>query len=152
MTIVQSGSRLLGTASPSELVVENSQYQLFRPGDRIAVIAHTTGLTRGEARVTDVTVMRYRDRLARRVALDRGISGLVSLDSLGITSVPPPSQGNDPTPLAMRPDVVADLDLVGAGFAVRNNTFADGSGSGIRVYSADGLVENNQFRNLRKHG
>jgi hypothetical protein len=151
-TIVQKAERLFGAASASELIVENSQYQLFRPGDRVAVIAQATGLTRGEAAVGDVTMVRYRDRLARKVSLDRPIAGLISLDSLGMTSVPPPPAGNDPTPLAMRPDLVADLDLVGNGFVVRDNIFADGAASGIRIYASDGLVENNRFQNLRLHG
>src|SRR6185295_18402582 len=44
VTIVQHAELLFGVASPNELVVENSQYQLFRPGDRVAVISQTTGL------------------------------------------------------------------------------------------------------------
>jgi hypothetical protein len=152
MTIVQKAERLFGVASPSELIVENSQYQLFRPGDRVAVVSQATGLARGEAKVVDVTVVRYRDRLARRVALNTPIAGVVTVDSLGFTAVPPPPAGNDPTPLAMRPDVIADLDLVGSSFAVRNSTFSDGAASGMRIYATDGLVEGNRFQNLRLHG
>lgn len=151
-TIVQKGERLFGTAGPNELLVENSQYQLFRPGDRVAVVSQTTGLTRGEARVRDVTLVRYRDRLARRVVLDGPIAGMVSVDSLGLAAVPPPSAGNDPTPLSRRPDIVADLDMVGSGFVFRDNVFADSAASGIRIHATDGLVENNRFQNLRHFG
>src|SRR5262249_54944285 len=120
--------------------------------DRVAVISQATGLTRGEAAVREVTLVRYRDRVARKLTLDNPIAGMVSLDGLGFTVVPPPPAGNDPTPLAKRPDIVADLDLVGTGFAVRNNLFADGAASGMRIYGKDGLVENNRFQSLRLHG
>ncbi len=152
VTVVQKAERLFGAAGPSELIVEGSQYQLFRPGDRVAVIAQATGLTRGEGRVVDVTLVRNRDRLARKVTLDKPIAGLVSLDSLGIAGVPAPPGGNDPTPLSMRPDVVADLDLVGSGFVVRDNAFVDGVANGMRVYATDGLIENNRFQNIRASG
>ena len=101
----------------------------------------------------DVSVVRYRDRNARKLTLDRPLPRSVSVESLDLSDIPPAPAGRDrTTPLARRPDLVADLELVGAGFQVRNNVFANHRAGGMRIYSRDGVVENNRFENLSGHG
>lgn len=152
VTVVQAGQELYEALNPTELVVELDQYQLYLPGNRVALVAQDSGLTRGEARVVDVRIVRYRDRNARKVTLDRALPRAVSVESLELLDIPPPRAGRDrTTPLAQRPDLLVDLDLVGAGFQVRNNVFANHRAGGMRVYSRDGLIANNRFENLTGH-
>ncbi len=153
VTVVQTAQRVIGTPAPTELIVESDQYQLYRPGDRIAVIDQVTGITRGEARIVEVTIVRTRERLARRLTVDQPIRGVVSFDSLGTRGFPERAAGHDrTTPLTQRPDLVADLDLTGNGFVVRNNRFARHRASGMRVYGSDGVIEGNRFEHLGGHG
>ena len=153
VTVVQAGQALYEVLSPTELLVELDQYQLYLPGNRVALVAQDSGLSRGEARVVDVRLVRYRDRNARQVTLDRALPRGISVESLELMDIPPPPAGRDRgTPLAERPDLLVDLDLVGAGFQVRNNMFANHRAGGMRIYSRDGLVENNRFENLTGHG
>ena len=153
VTVVQSAQRVIGVTSPTQLVVEHDQYQLFRPGDRIAIVDQVTGATRGESRVVEVTLVRARERIARRLTLDQPVRGVVSFDSLGTAGFPERAAGHDrATPLAQRPDLVVDLDLVGSGAVVRDNLFARHRGAGMRVYGTDVLIENNRFEYLGNHG
>lgn len=145
---VQTAQRLLAVTSAIEMIVEFDQFQLFRPGDRIAVISQATGMPRGEARVRDATVVRFRDRTARKLIVDRAPPAL-SADALGFEQIPPPAEGRDrATSPAQRPDVVVDLDLAGTGLVIRNNVFSSHRGNGVRIAGTDGLIENNSFENL----
>lgn len=153
VTVVQSPQRVIAAASPTQLVVEFDQYQLFRPGDRISVVDQATGASRGESRVVDVTIVRAREGLARRLTLDQPVRGVVSLDSLGTPGFPARPAGHDrATPLTQRPDLVVDLDLLGSGAIVRDNLFARHRASGMRVYGNDILIEGNRFEHLGNHG
>jgi hypothetical protein len=151
-TIVQLAQHVLATPSPTDLVVELDQYQLFLPGDRIAVIDQTTGQTRAEATVRDVTIVNWKGVRARQLSLDTPLAKVVSADTLGLAAPPAKPLSNDrTTPLGQRPDLVCDLDRVGGGFVIRNNVFADHYG-GARVLSIDGLVENNQLTGFVGNG
>ncbi len=151
-TIVQLAQHVLATPSPTDLVVELDQYQLFALGDRIAVLDQTTGLTRAEATVRDVTIVNWKGARARQLSLDAPIAKVVSADSLGLPAAPArPLRDDRTTPLDHRPDLVADLDRLCSGFIVRNNVFADHYG-GARVYANDGLVEGNQLTGFMGNG
>ena len=151
-TIVQLAQAVLATPSPTDLVVELDQYQLFAPGEHIAVIDQTTGLTRAEASVREVTIVNWKGVRARQLSLDTPLAKLVSADNLGLAAAPPRPLSNDrTTPLDRRPDLVCDLDRVGSGFVIRNNVFADHYG-GARIYASDGLVEGNQLTGFMGNG
>jgi hypothetical protein len=151
-TIVQLAQAVLATPSPTDIVVELDQYQLFAPGDRIAVIDQTTGQTRAEATVRDVSIVTWKTVRARQLSLDVPLAKLVSAESLGLPAAPPRPLSNDrTTPLDHRPDLVADLDRLGSGFIIRNNVFADHYG-GARIYANDGLVESNQLTGFMGNG
>ena len=154
VNITQTGQRLLAVVSPTELIVDFDASQLFREGNRIAVLSQANGRTRGDARVREAALVRFRDgRLARRLVLDRAVNGLVAVDDLGLPEIPPLAEGRDrTTPLAKRPDIVADVDLLGSGFVVRDTTFANHRASGIRTCASDGTIENCRFTNLAGHG
>jgi len=151
-TIVQLAQAVLATPSPTDLVVELDQYQLFAPGAHVAVIDQTTGVARAEAVVRDVTIVNWKGVRARQLSLDTPLAKVVSADTLGLAAAPPRPLSNDrTTPLDRRPDLVADLDRLGSGFVVRNNTFTDHYG-GARIYANDGLVENNQLTGFMGNG
>jgi hypothetical protein len=153
VTVVQGGERVMGQPSATEIIVEHSQYQLFRTGDRVAAINQATGLTTAEAKIVDVALVRYKGALGRKLTLDKAMRGLVTADSLGFDAMPARASGHDrTTELAKRPDVLADLDALGTGFTVRNNVFANHRASGMRIYSDGGTVEGNRFENLASYG
>jgi len=151
LTIVQTAHELYGLTSPTELIVNAGLYQVFAPGDRISLISQATGLTKGEATIQNAMLVRYKDRVARKITVDRPLTGLVSVDSLGLASVPSRADEDAVSP-DKRPDLVGDLDMVGAGFVVRNGVFANHYANGIRIYSADGLVEGNRFESPAHSG
>lgn len=141
-----SGFRVLEAESETEVLVEET-IRFARVGDRVAVIAQASGLTRAVAIVASVGPARWRDNNALRLTLDRPIPDLVSAAMLGHSTIPP--RLDQTTPSDRRPDLVADLDAVGSGFVIRGNAFA---GLGSRIYSTNGVVENNRFENQSLNG
>lgn len=137
------GQRVLRVESANVLIVERNEF--FRAGDEIAVVGQVTGATRGAATIRDAGLVRWTDRPAVRLVLDRPVGGVVGFEALGETVLPVNPEST--TPLERRPDLVADLATLGSGFVVRDSVFARFRG-GNRVYATDGKIEGNRFEQL----
>lgn len=141
-----TGTRIL-RAEGSTLTVERQEF--FRAGDEIAVIDQATGRTRGTAKISDASLVRWREQAAVRLTLDGPVAGAISWEAMGGQAALPPRL-DQVTPPERRPDLVADLAAIGSGFAVRRSVFARNLGGG-RIYAMNGVIEDSRFERLGLH-
>jgi hypothetical protein len=146
-TIHGSGARVL-RADGTTLISE--RHEFYRVGDELILIDSGTGRPRGTAKIVDAGLTRWRDQIAVRIVLDKAISGTRSYEAM-YGDAPLSPRLDQTTPPDRRPDIIADVSAVGSGFSVRGCTFSRHQGTS-RIYAANGVVEDNRFEAINRHG
>lgn len=146
--------------SPTEIIInsgadriENGKAStpIYKKGELIGLVNPNQGFTiDAYARVKDISYDEWHGRNFLTIILDRPVENLVSRDSLG--------KG----PFGSREYVkgkhrniehfVANLNTIGTGFVIKDNSFGDHRASSVKIQSTNGLIEGNNISHVKNYG
>jgi len=117
----------------------------YAPGDSVVIINPNTGLLAGCAIVKEVKPVTWRNRECQQVRLDRPLTGIATVESLGKKTIKGrvPSRNEGETEF-----FICNLYSKGDGCVIQNCDFGFNRGSGMKIKAPNGIV---QHVTLRRH-
>ncbi len=143
VNISTMGVQIYEAVESSRLIIAFVDY--YRQGDSVRVVEQRTGKTRGEARISAMKEISWRNTRALELTLDQPITHVVGSETPTHPDVEARKAGR-----GLDFDMIANLDTMGAGFEIRGNEFRDSFVRGILLRSRNGKIENNRFERLEQ--